>query len=66
MKGYHDGGMLTTAKHFPGRGDVERIPHLPDWTWNAKPSDAVRAQDFETAVAEFRILYGCPPRDYEQ
>ncbi len=46
VKGYHDNGMLTSAKHFPGRGDVERMPSLPDWTWNPKPVDAVRTQDF--------------------
>ena len=26
VRGYRDGGMLTTAKHFPGRGDVSVIP----------------------------------------
>ena len=46
VKGYHDNGMLTSAKHFPGRGDVERMPSQPDWTWNPKPVDAVRTQDF--------------------
>jgi beta-N-acetylhexosaminidase len=46
VKGYHDNGMLTSAKHFPGRGDVERMPSLPDWTWNPKPVEAVRSQDF--------------------
>ena len=46
VKGYHDNGMLTGAKHFPGRGDVERMPNNPDWTWNPKPVDSVRAQEF--------------------
>lgn len=46
VRGYHEQGMLTTAKHFPGRGDVERMPTAPDWTWNPKPASAVRAQDF--------------------
>jgi beta-N-acetylhexosaminidase len=46
VRGYHENGMLTTAKHFPGRGDVERMPSLPDWTWNPKPAEAVRSQDF--------------------
>ena len=46
VRGYHENGMLTAAKHFPGRGDVERVPGKPDWTWNAKPADDVRRQDF--------------------
>ena len=46
VKGYHDHGMLSGAKHFPGRGDVERMPGRPDFTWNAKGDDAVRGQDF--------------------
>jgi beta-N-acetylhexosaminidase len=46
VRGYHDNGMLTAAKHFPGRGDVERMPGNPDWTWNNKPADAVRTQEF--------------------
>lgn len=46
VRGYHDNGMLTGAKHFPGRGDVERMPEHKDFTWNPKPADAVRAQDF--------------------
>lgn len=46
VRGYHENGMLTAAKHFPGRGDVERMPSLPDWTWNPKPAEAVRSQDF--------------------
>jgi len=32
VRGYRDNGMLTTAKHFPGRGDVERLPGLPDFS----------------------------------
>ena len=46
IRGYHDNGMYTGAKHFPGRGDVERMPGRPDWTWNPKPAEAVRAQEF--------------------
>ncbi|MBC7894042.1 MAG: hypothetical protein H7066_01445 [Cytophagaceae bacterium] len=46
VKGYHDNGMLSGAKHFPGRGDVERMPGRPEWTWNAKSDVAVRSQDF--------------------
>lgn len=46
VRGYHDHGMYTTAKHFPGRGDVEPVPGSVPWTWNPKPAEAVRAQDF--------------------
>jgi beta-N-acetylhexosaminidase len=46
VRGYRDGGMLTTAKHFPGRGDVERQPAFPDFTYINKPADQVEAQDF--------------------
>ena len=46
VRGYHDNGMLTTAKHFPGRGDVERMPETPDWSWIDKPAEAVEAQEF--------------------
>ena len=47
VRGYHDNGMLTTAKHFPGRGDVEAMPQSPLWSWNAKPAEAVEAQEFK-------------------
>lgn len=46
VRGYHDNGMLSGAKHFPGRGDVERMPGRPDFTWNPKPAAAVVSQDF--------------------
>jgi beta-N-acetylhexosaminidase len=47
VRGYHDNGMLTTAKHFPGRGDVEVMPQSPLWNWIAKPAEAVEAQEFQ-------------------
>jgi len=46
VRGYHDNGMLTTAKHFPGRGDVEAMPQSPLWSWISKPAEAVEAQEF--------------------
>jgi beta-N-acetylhexosaminidase len=46
VRGYHDHGMLTTAKHFPGRGDVEAMPGKPGWSWINKPAEAVEAQEF--------------------
>ncbi len=46
VRGYHDNGMLSGAKHFPGRGDVERMPARPDFTWNTKSANEVRTQEF--------------------
>ena len=46
VRGYHDNGMLTTAKHFPGRGDVKAMPDYPGWQWNPKPAAAVETQEF--------------------
>jgi beta-N-acetylhexosaminidase len=53
VRGYHDNGMLTTAKHFPGRGDVEKMPAAPEWSWINKPAEAYEAQEsaaFKMAV----------------
>jgi beta-N-acetylhexosaminidase len=46
VRGYHDNGMLTSAKHFPGRGDVENMPTNPGWAWINKPAKDVEAQEF--------------------
>ena len=46
VRGYHDNGMLTSAKHFPGRGDVESMPDKPGWAWINKPAKDVEAQEF--------------------
>lgn len=46
VRGYHDNGMLTTAKHFPGRGDVEAMPDNPPWQWNPKSVEAMETQEF--------------------
>ena len=44
IKGYQDNGMLATAKHYPGRGDVELIPGT-EFTINRKPAAEVETQD---------------------
>ena len=46
VRGYHEHGMLTTAKHFPGRGDIEAMPGKPGWSWINKPAADVEAQEF--------------------
>ncbi len=46
VRGYHDHGMLTSAKHFPGRGDIEPMPGRSEWAWINKPLEAVEAQEF--------------------
>jgi beta-N-acetylhexosaminidase len=46
VRGYHEHDMLTTAKHFPGRGDVEAMPNKPGWSWINKPAAAIKAQEF--------------------
>ncbi|RPI97756.1 MAG: hypothetical protein EHM31_12980, partial [Candidatus Aminicenantes bacterium] len=46
VRGYHENGMLTSAKHFPGRGDVRNMPDNPGWAWIDKPAADVEAQEF--------------------
>ena len=46
VRGYHDNGMLTSAKHFPGRGDVQNMPDNPGWAWIDKPAAEVESQEF--------------------
>jgi beta-N-acetylhexosaminidase len=46
VKGYHESGMLATAKHFPGRGDIEVFPEFPDFRFINKPVEMVESQEF--------------------
>ncbi|MFC2157054.1 glycoside hydrolase family 3 protein [Acidobacteriota bacterium] len=46
VKGYHDSGMLATAKHFPGRGDIEVYPEFPAFRFINKPIEMVENQEF--------------------
>jgi beta-N-acetylhexosaminidase len=45
IRGYQENGMLATAKHYPGRGDVELIPGT-EYTINKKPAEQVEQEDF--------------------
>lgn len=52
VRGYQGNGMLATAKHYPGRGDVELIPGT-EFMVNRKPADRVIAEDlaaFEAVI----------------
>jgi len=46
VKGYHESGMLATAKHFPGRGDIEVFPEFPMFRYINKPAEMVENQEF--------------------
>lgn len=46
IHGYQENGMLATAKHFPGRGDVDTIPGTL-FAANNKPADQVVREDFQ-------------------
>ncbi len=47
VKGYHDSGMLTTAKHFPGRDDIEVFPEFPEFRFINKSATMVEDQEFQ-------------------
>jgi beta-N-acetylhexosaminidase len=44
IRGYQENGMLATAKHYPGRGDVELMAGT-EFTINSKPAAQVEQQD---------------------
>ena len=43
IRGYQENGMLATAKHYPGRGDVEILED--EFLLNSKPGARVEAED---------------------
>jgi beta-N-acetylhexosaminidase len=52
MKGYQDGGLITTAKHFPGRGDSDIDAHYetPVLRVDRKRLDAVELLPYRKLI----------------
>jgi beta-N-acetylhexosaminidase len=46
VRGYHEIGMLTTAKHFPGRGDMKAFPDFPGFNYLDKSAAEVEQNEF--------------------
>jgi len=58
IRGYMDGGMLATAKHYPGRGNVEPWPAQPLFTMIKKSASQMESEDF--AAFQKAIEAGVP------
>ncbi len=53
VNGYHDGGVATVAKHFPGHGDTAVDSHfgLPEVTHTRAELEAIDLPPFRAAIA---------------
>lgn len=47
VKGYHENGMLTTAKHFPGRGNMKAFPGFPGFNFLNASADEIENSEFK-------------------
>ena len=54
VDGYHDGGVATVAKHFPGHGDTAVDSHfgLPEVTHTREQLEAIDLPPFRAAIGE--------------
>jgi beta-glucosidase-like glycosyl hydrolase/CubicO group peptidase (beta-lactamase class C family) len=54
MKGMHDAGILTSAKHFPGHGDTEQDSHktLPTINFSEERIREVELEPFRALIKE--------------
>lgn len=47
VRGYKETGMLTTAKHFPGRGDMKAFPDFPGFNYLDKSATEIEQHEFK-------------------
>lgn len=54
MKGMHDAGILTSAKHFPGHGDTEQDSHkvLPTISFSEERIREIELEPFRVLIKE--------------
>ncbi|SDG98197.1 glycoside hydrolase family 3 N-terminal domain-containing protein [Psychroflexus sediminis] len=54
MKGMHDAGILTSAKHFPGHGDTQQDSHLtlPTIDFSEQRIRAIELEPFRALINE--------------
>ncbi len=46
VRGYSEMGMINTAKHFPGRGDMRAYPAHPGFTYLNKSAEELEENEF--------------------
>ncbi|TYB76191.1 glycoside hydrolase family 3 N-terminal domain-containing protein [Bizionia myxarmorum] len=54
MKGMHDAGVLSSAKHFPGHGDTDTDSHLalPTLDFNLKRLDSIELYPYKRLIKD--------------